>query len=408
VRLGLRAARSHRLVDVAGSPAGCPVLLPGLSDRLPALRDALQQGLQGALQGQAPESAPNEAPERTPKDSSPDVSPEGLQGELLLLSTPGGAARAGDNPDPVSAGESDPVSAGESDPVSAGGVAAALLLPGLGAANLRGREQGLGRGLARDLGQDVNRGFDRDLGHDVDRGFDRDLGRDLGQGLARGLLRASAGALCGVAVLDGEGSFRGTAGRVELDLALPGEKPFAGVPHVFSQANPAVNFLLRQRLTRWVEPITGPILELYAGSGNLTRALARLGPVTAVESDPAAVELGRRNLAGARVRWINQPVEEYLGEVVARPGRKGAVGARRRQPPALVVLDPPRQGAREILEPLLALSSPRILYVSCDPMTLARDLAGLRRGGYTLHRITLLDTMPQTAHFEAIASLARP
>jgi len=76
--------------------------------------------------------------------------------------------------------------------------------------------------------------------------------------------------------------------------------------------------------------------------------------------------------------------------------------------PALVVLDPPRTGAREALAPLCRLGPPRVLYISCDPMTLARDAARLAGAGYALRRLGLLDTMPQTAHFECLAELVRP
>lgn len=253
---------------------------------------------------------------------------------------------------------------------------------------------------------------------------------------ARELLAAAAGALAGVVRLEpaglrqsrarrggpprkptrGPGQRRGQgqrqgqrqprvldqAGQVELNLAAPGEAPFWGAPHLFAQANPAVNARLRQRLARWAAPVTGPILELYAGSGNLTRELAALSEVTAVESDPAAAALAQRNLAGSPVHWRCGDVAAVLDEGRREKGHGDALTA-----PELVVLDPPRQGALEVLAPLLGLAVPRILYVSCDAMTFARDVGVLAQGGYALEEISLLDTMPQTAHFELIARLAR-
>ena len=73
----------------------------------------------------------------------------------------------------------------------------------------------------------------------------------------------------------------------------------------------------------------------------------------------------------------------------------------------VALLDPPRAGAKEILAPLAALVRRRIVYVSCDPSTLARDVGELGRQGFTLSRATVLDLFPQTYHLEAVAVLER-
>ena len=73
----------------------------------------------------------------------------------------------------------------------------------------------------------------------------------------------------------------------------------------------------------------------------------------------------------------------------------------------LVVLDPPREGAKAVVGRLPALGAARIVYVSCDPMTLARDLRPLVGGGYRLMRATPVDLLPQSYHVETVAVLDR-
>lgn len=187
----------------------------------------------------------------------------------------------------------------------------------------------------------------------------------------------------------------------EIDQQPPGTgPPFWTTPEAFFQANPAVNRLLCDLVSKWAADAprdrAHPWVELYAGSGNLTRGLARLGPVIAVESQAPAVALARRNLGAAEVQWVTGDARTALQELVAR----GLT-------PALVVLDPPRTGARELLDDLIRLGPTRVLYVSCDPMTLARDVAQLTGAGYRLWRLCALDTMPQTHHFETVAELRR-
>ena len=92
---------------------------------------------------------------------------------------------------------------------------------------------------------------------------------------------------------------------------------------------------------------------------------------------------------------IRQTAEDFLRRIAGvRPG--------------LVVLDPPRRGAGpRVLEPVVALRPPRLTYVSCDPATLARDLAFLIKRGYELSSLDLVDLFPQTFHIETVARLAR-
>ena len=138
-------------------------------------------------------------------------------------------------------------------------------------------------------------------------------------------------------------------------------------------------------------------LELYAGAGFFTLAVAEnFGELQAVEASPGAVADLRANLltsGRANVRVIEGDAERIL-----------ASGALRG--PDVILLDPPRQGLGPgAVENLAKLASPRIVYLSCDPATLARDTRGLRERGYRLARVEGFDLFPQTSHVEALAVL---
>jgi len=140
------------------------------------------------------------------------------------------------------------------------------------------------------------------------------------------------------------------------------------------------------------------VLDLYAGIGTLSVAVARnAAAVTAIEENPHAVQLGRLN---AR---INSAGVEYL------PGKVEAVlrGIRLGQHQA-AILDPPRAGCEPAaLAELIRLGPERLVYVSCEPSTHARDLIGLVRGGYRVRRAAIVDMFPQTYHIESVALLER-
>lgn len=167
----------------------------------------------------------------------------------------------------------------------------------------------------------------------------------------------------------------------------------------FVQPSRAGNAALLSAVDRATRPRDGArILELYAGSGNLTRMLLDgAGSVLAVDTRPG------RQIGHPRLRWQVGPVEEVVADLVGQ-GASGAAG----EAPAidLVVLDPPREGARAALDSIAALGAPRVVYVSCDPATLARDLDRLGAAGYRALRAAAIDLMPQTAHVEVVVALA--
>ena len=137
--------------------------------------------------------------------------------------------------------------------------------------------------------------------------------------------------------------------------------------------------------------------DLFAGVGLFARKLAsRFSRVLAVESAPASAEALAHNLKGTRAQGIRSTTLDFLRRAV-REGR-----------PDLIVLDPPRAGLdRESAERISAAGAPAVVYVSCDPATLARDLRSLLAGGHSIESVTLADLFPQTFHLESIVRLRR-
>jgi 23S rRNA (uracil1939-C5)-methyltransferase len=163
----------------------------------------------------------------------------------------------------------------------------------------------------------------------------------------------------------------------------------------FFQAN---RFLIESLIDRAIGGAEGgTALDLYAGVGLFSLPLARrFRSVTAVESGTRAVEDLRFNAerAGVAVQAERANAEAFLENLVTAPD--------------FVLLDPPRAGIGKRMAGRLAqLRAPRIAIVSCDPATLARDLAGLLTAGYRIDRMTLIDLFPQTYHLETVVQLAR-
>jgi 23S rRNA (uracil1939-C5)-methyltransferase len=140
----------------------------------------------------------------------------------------------------------------------------------------------------------------------------------------------------------------------------------------------------------------GTVLDLYAGVGlfSVTAAAAGLGTVTAVEGDRFSARDLERNAAGHPVVVRTDAVERFLS-------RAGA-GV------ATVVVDPPRTGmSREAVAGVVALRAARIVYVSCDVATLARDARVMVDAGYRLTDIRAFDLFPNTAHVETVVAFRR-
>jgi len=137
-------------------------------------------------------------------------------------------------------------------------------------------------------------------------------------------------------------------------------------------------------------------LDLYAGGGLFSAALARsFHHIFAVEASLTSHSDLVQNVP-ANVKAVGTRTEDYLR---SRPVRKRT---------DLVVIDPPRTGAGKVVTRwLVELGAPRVRYVSCDPATLARDLAPFLASGYRIEEAHLFDLFPQTFHIETVMLLAR-
>jgi 23S rRNA (uracil1939-C5)-methyltransferase len=171
-------------------------------------------------------------------------------------------------------------------------------------------------------------------------------------------------------------------------------------PEAFVQVNAQQREVLYERATTYAGlEATHRVIDAYAGIGMLTGRLAeRAHDVIAVEESPYAVRLGQVNmqLNGIdNVRYLRGKVEEMVSTI--------------RDPVDVLVLDPPRSGcAAAAVDAMAELRPERIIYISCEPSTLARDLARFSTGGrYTLSEVAFVDMFPQTYHIEAVAKLQR-
>lgn len=160
----------------------------------------------------------------------------------------------------------------------------------------------------------------------------------------------------------------------------------------FTQVNPAAN----ARLVATVLALAAPanrVLDLFCGAGNLSLPLARAGArVHGVDRDGDAVAAARSAAAAAKIAHAR--FERIASDAFLR--RHGVGDA------DLVLLDPPRTGAPTVAALLARLRAPRVLYVSCDPATLARDVRALVAGGYRVDRVQPIDLFPQTEHVETV------
>ncbi len=186
--------------------------------------------------------------------------------------------------------------------------------------------------------------------------------------------------------------------NAELTYALPSlDLQFAFQARDFTQVNPIVNDRLAARAVDWLQLTrSDKVADFFCGLGNFSLAIAqRAGTVQGLEVDAAMVKRAANNARAAQLDNAQFAVADLL------------------QPSELpndvnkVLLDPPRAGAKLLCEKLAKLPLETLLYVSCNPHTLVRDLEILAAGGLRVQRAALVDMFPQTGHIEAMVLCGR-
>ncbi len=190
-------------------------------------------------------------------------------------------------------------------------------------------------------------------------------------------------------------------GEERLRYALPAhEIEMRFHPMDFTQVNPAINRRLVDQAMALLE--LSPhhqVWDLFCGIGNFTLPIARkVRFVTGIELAPGSIDRAREN---AGYNGVNN-VEFRLDDLFADDLPASLFGA---QVPDRVLLDPPRSGAEAVCKVLAVQKVERVVYVSCNPTTLARDVRFLTDHGYRLTHAGVIDMFPHTAHVESIACL---
>jgi 23S rRNA (uracil1939-C5)-methyltransferase len=186
------------------------------------------------------------------------------------------------------------------------------------------------------------------------------------------------------------------AGSDHLTMEVAGREFRVSAPSFFQVQTSLAAELVRLVLEGVAVAPGQLVYDLYAGVGLYSAFLAAAGAhIVAVEESPWAGEDFQQNLeAFEGVELYEATVEQAL------PGLTEA--------PQAVVVDPARAGlAPQVIDRLIELAPPRLVYVSCDPATLARDAVRLQAGGYRLERAIPIDFFPQTYHIEAVTHWRR-
>ncbi|HTA93438.1 MAG TPA: methyltransferase domain-containing protein [Polyangiaceae bacterium] len=183
-------------------------------------------------------------------------------------------------------------------------------------------------------------------------------------------------------------------------FALPGGVELRAPAQAFTQINWPINRALVQALLDAVERRSlRTFCDLYCGAGNfslplLSRGLSGVG----IEAAKASIAAAKRAAAAQQLqngRFLAGDVREVLSQLPSSERFD------------LILLDPPRSGARDALPEISRRAATHIAYCACDPVTLARDLRILCDAGYTLEELTVFDMFPQTHHFETLVWLSR-
>jgi len=181
-------------------------------------------------------------------------------------------------------------------------------------------------------------------------------------------------------------------GRTYATLDISG-LTYSVSPSCFSQSNWKLNVQLIDHIKNVLSPLSGrEILDLYAGSGNFSLPLAEADRVVAIEENKPSIENGNRSIdinGIENISFIRSSAENYITDDQFD----------------IVITDPPRSGLKDkVINNLLSMMPARIVYVSCNPTTLARDLKKLVKK-YDIESVRLVDLFPQTYHIESLVFL---
>ena len=228
--------------------------------------------------------------------------------------------------------------------------------------------------------------------------------------LVRGVVQELAGVSEVLLRVEGHGLFSGAGLAPQLPehamlrLSLPVGLDLAPValtvePGGFYQVNQEQNEQLVSQLLDWAKVSRKErVLDLFCGVGNFSLPMARLaGQVTGMDLQGSAIRSARRNAS------LNGLDNVIFSKMEAAAGACSLVTKGERFD--LLLLDPPRGGCREVLPRVMALAPGTIIYISCDPATLTRDLGDLQGLGYGIEQIRLFDMFPQTSHLETMVLL---
>lgn len=201
-------------------------------------------------------------------------------------------------------------------------------------------------------------------------------------------------------IISGPGWHR-SWGRTKIHIQSQDDLIMEVDGNIFTQVNREGNNLLVGEILQWGEfDHQDRVLELYSGTGNLSLPAARrAGEIVAVDGNPQSIRNGKENGRLNRIeniRWLCSDVPKAVRRFVTDQEQFSKI-----------ILNPPRSGAKGLEHDLASLNADKILYVSCNPPTLARDLSALSKRGYRLTRVRPIDLFPHTFHVEVLSEMVR-
>ncbi|MDF3030003.1 MAG: rlmD [Moraxellaceae bacterium] len=168
-------------------------------------------------------------------------------------------------------------------------------------------------------------------------------------------------------------------------------------PMDFTQVNAGINRRMVKLALDLLDPQAGErVLDLFSGLGNFTLPLAtRAGEVIGVEGVQAMADRGLENAQRNGLTNVSFYAQDLTADFSHQPWAKHGFDR--------ILIDPPRSGAQEVVQYLPKFRARRVVYVSCNPATLARDAGLMKTGGYRLTQAGVMDMFPHTTHVESIA-----